>query len=35
MSDATQIRYAWADNPQANLLSKEDLPVAPYQGKIQ
>ncbi len=35
MSDATQIRYAWADNPQANLMSKEDLPVAPYQGKIQ
>ncbi len=35
MSDATTLRYAWADNPQANLMSREDLPVAPYQGKIQ
>ena len=35
MSDATLIRYAWADNPLGNLMSQQDLPVAPYQGKIQ
>lgn len=26
------VRYAWADNPQASLYNKEDLPASPFQA---
>ena len=33
--EAGEIRYAWADNPEVNLVNNLDLPAAPFRAKFE
>ncbi|MCS4434498.1 sialate O-acetylesterase [Aquiflexum gelatinilyticum] len=35
IKNPTEIRYAWADNPEVNLYNSLDLPAVPFRQKIQ
>jgi sialate O-acetylesterase len=35
VSSPVKVRYAWADNPEANLYNKENLPASPFESNLK
>jgi sialate O-acetylesterase len=35
VKNPSEIRYAWADNPEVNLYNSEDLPAVPFRIKVK